>query len=52
MRSIDGTFSGLKTANLKEKWKGQAIIGFGERRRTYKLEAGFIKDEKTGKQKL
>jgi len=40
----------LKDKSKKEKWKGQAIIGFGERRRTYKLEAGFIKDEKTGKQ--
>lgn len=46
-----------KIANLereKEKreghngWQNKGSIGFGERRRTYKLDAGFIKDEITG----
>lgn len=46
-----------KIANLEREraktegqqgWQNKGSIGFGERRRTYKLDAGFIKDEITG----
>lgn len=42
--------AGLKNQEKQNLWKSKSQIGFGERRRTYKLDAGFIKDELLGKQ--
>lgn len=38
----------IKKAAQKSQWKNEGSIGFGERRRNYKLDQGFIKDEYTG----
>lgn len=38
----------MKKREQQSQWKNEGSIGFGERRRNYKLDQGFVKDEYTG----
>ena len=37
-----------RNAKAKTDWESKGVIGFGERRRSYKLDANIVKDEQTG----
>jgi len=37
-----------RNAKAKTNWESKGVIGFGERRRSYKLDANIVKDEQTG----